>query len=662
MNIQVKLYTLLVNRVPAIQKEYHRLRREKNTKPGRIYAWLKLVGMNISWMLGSRKLEKKMVYPDMDKRMPERNSESDAVVMMTPEEMANELLKADVISFDIFDTLIHRIFSNPADVFFIIGERLGIPDYKSMRELAEWKTRQAQYKKNGSFEVTLKQIYDQLYYDVGIDPVEGMRIEIETEMISTFANPYMLEVYEKIKDEAKKAGKHIICTSDMYISSDVLMDMIKKAGFDGIDRIYVSCETGMSKADGSLYGYVKEHEGNDKIIAHVGDNPQSDINNAMHAGWKSYLIKNVNVYGMPYRAEDMSAITGSIYRGIVNSRIYCGLHKYSRNYEIGYIYGGIFVLGYCQFIHEYAVKNKLDKILFLSRDGDIVKKVYDYMYGQEAIPTEYVYWSRTVATKLMAAHNRYDFLRRFIDHKVNKNLTIYEVLRSAGIEDMLPTDMNANQILNNKNADRLKRGLLNNWKEVSEHYKDEIKAANIYYKNVLKGCHNVAAVDVGWAGSGALALNCLVNKDWNIGCNIIGIIAGTNTFNNVETNASESFLYSGRLVSYLYSQEFNRDIWRWHNPSKNHNLLVELLLSSKQGSLKEFKLKEDGYTLIFKEPDVKESVVDDIQSGIMNYVKDYCLKVSGKFRKEHIVSGRDAYAVLKIYMQSNVEQMLDEGI
>lgn len=662
MNIRIKLYTLLVNRVPAIQKEYHRLRQERNTKPGRIYAWLKLVAMNIGWLLGSRKLEKKMIYPDMDKRMPERNTESDAAVMVTPEDMESELLKADVISFDIFDTLIHRVFSNPTDVFFMVGERLGIPDFKTMRELAEWKVRQAQHNKTGSYEVSLEQIYDQLSYDVGMDAGKGMRIEVETELMSTFANPYMLEVYEEIKAEARKAGKRIICTSDMYISSDVLMDMLRKAGYGGIDHIYVSCETGMSKADGSLYEYVKEHEGNDKIFVHVGDNPQSDIDNAMHAGWKAYVIKNVNVYGMPYRAEDMSVITGSLYRGVVNSRIYSGLHRYSRNYEIGYIYGGIFVLGYCQFIHEYAIRNGLDKILFLSRDGDIVKKVYDYMYGQEDIHTEYVYWSRTVATKLMAAHNRYDYLRRFIDHKVNKKHTIYEVLRSAGIEDMLSSDMNGNQILNDKNAAKLKQVLLHNWEEVVEHYNDEKKAANIYYNDVLKGCRNVAAVDVGWAGSGALALNYLVNEDWNIGCNIIGIVAGTNSFNNVETNASESFLYSGRLVSYMYSQEFNRDIWRWHNPSKNHNLLVELLLSSKQGSLKGFGLTEDGYELIFKESDVKECVVDDIQSGIMDYVKDYCLKVPYEFRKGHIVSGRDAYAVLKIYMQSNVEQMLDEGI
>ena len=54
----------------------------------------------------------------------------------------------------------------------------------------------------------------------------------------------------------------------------------------------------------------------------------------------------------------------------------------------------------------------------------------------------------------------------------------------------------------------------------------------------------------------------------NMGCDVIGMIAGTNSVHNAEPNATESFLYSGKLVSYLYSQEHNREDWKWHNPGK----------------------------------------------------------------------------------------------
>ena len=42
-----------------------------------------------------------------------------------------------------------------------------------------------------------------------------------------------------------------------------------------------------------------------------------------------------------------------------------------------------FVLGYCQFIHQYVKNHDVDKLLFLSRDGDVIKKVYEVLYPQE---------------------------------------------------------------------------------------------------------------------------------------------------------------------------------------------------------------------------------------------------------------------------------------
>ena len=70
----------------------------------------------------------------------------------------------------------------------------------------------------------------------------------------------------------------------------------------------------------------------------------------------------------------MSLMVGAAYRGIVNNHMYCGNNSYSMEYEYGYIYGGLFVLGYCTFIHDYYKKNGIDKILFLSRDGDIINR------------------------------------------------------------------------------------------------------------------------------------------------------------------------------------------------------------------------------------------------------------------------------------------------
>lgn len=68
MRIRIRIYHFLVNRIPAIQKEYHTLRLEKTGVTGRIYAWLMLLWMNLCWIVGSRQLERQIYEPDRNKQ------------------------------------------------------------------------------------------------------------------------------------------------------------------------------------------------------------------------------------------------------------------------------------------------------------------------------------------------------------------------------------------------------------------------------------------------------------------------------------------------------------------------------------------------------------------------------------------------------------------
>ena len=663
MNLRIRIYHLLVNRIPAIQKEYHKIRLEKTGMSGRIHAWLMLLWMNLCWICGSRKLERQVYEPDMKKKAKADKAESEVVRRERPQELTECLLAADVISFDIFDTLIFRPVCAPTDLFFFMGEKLKFMDFERIRKEMEFKVRQKAYKERGSYEVTLEKIYEEVEKWTGISKEAGIRIETEMELEFCFANPYMLEVYRSLCEKVKGTEKKIICVSDMYLTSEALNKMLKKCGYDEFEDIFISCEYGKSKADGALYREVMKKYGSDKKYIHVGDNPESDGKQAKKSGWEPVHYANVNIVGMPYRAEDMSIITGSLYRGIVNSRLYNGLKQFTSEYELGFIYGGIFVVGYCQFIHEYVRNHQIEKLLFLSRDGDVIQKVYEYLYPEDCIKCEYVYWSRTVATKLMAKYDRYDFLRRFVDHKVNQKVTVREVYRSMGLEDLL--DSNKEEFLKDNNAKKIKESLIARWEDVMTCYQSLSEAGKLYYKKVLNGCKNALAIDVGWAGSGALALNTLVNKEWKLDCEITGMIAGSNSVHNAEPNATESFLYTEELVSYLYSQEHNRECWKWHNPAKNHNLLVELLLSSKEGSLKDIVLDdfvEDGYRFTFKEPDVAADKVEQIQQGIMDFAKDYCRYIPENVRSKHNISGCDAYAVLKILLQSEMDTDMEMGI
>lgn len=647
-----KFYNALVNRHAGISYRYHKV--HDGTGPcGKVLSWTYLLWINFCYyvlfcrFLGE--IPQGRIYEE--KKLPKGGAES---VQYSVRDWADRLATYDVISFDIFDTLILRGFSQPQDLFFAVGDALGVLDFARIRAEMEQKARQAFFRNSGSYEIGLEHIWEMMAKEVGLDAGYGMELEKEAELKFCYANPFMKAVYQ----ELLKAGKRIVITSDMYLSSGFLQTLLEKCGYTGFEKIFVSCEYKKNKYDGGLYDVLKEWlcspGGQEGLrIAHVGDNPKSDVKMAKEAGFDSFYYENVNSRTAMYRSCDMSPIVGGAYRGVVNSRLYCGLSKYSPEYEYGYIYGGLFVYGYCSFIRKYCRNNGIDRILFLSRDGDILKKAYNLLYPDD--DTVYAYWSRKAATKLLSNWNRYDYYRRFLYHKVNQNITVEEALAAMGLTNLLQPFMEycaerqgEMHCITADNVGVLKDFLQEHWKQVQDIYADEQAGAKIYYDAIMEGHRRVAAVDIGWAGSGAVALDYLCSRVWNIG-EVVGIVAGTNTVYNAEPYASETFLQNGGLVSYLYSQSHNRDLLKKHNPNKNYNIYWELLLASPTPQFDGFAYNREKNTYELKFGRAEENIggIEQIQQGILDFVRDYKALFGGMPLYENI-GGRDAYAPMLV--------------
>ena len=653
--MKAKLYHFLVSRQPGIRMRYHQFHDHAHGFK-KVISWFYLFWLNFAfYILQCRFLGKtKGTALYEKKRLQWKQSESDLASKQIgiTENFVNQLLQYDVISFDMFDTLIFRPFSEPSDLFYFIGEQLGVMNFKELRKQAEKKAREACFAKNGHYEVTLQEIWEQLQVEVGISAVVGIQAEIQFEKNFCYANAFMADVFERLK----KCGKKIIVVSDMYLPEMVLDEILQVNGYIGYEKLYVSCKYKKNKENGSLFQLVRsEHLGN---IVHIGDNLHSDVSMAKKCGIDSLYYPNVNVKGNKYRPQDMSPIIGGAYRGLVNAYLYGGNTKFSLEQEYGFIYGGLFVTGYCAFIHAYCQKNYVDKILFLSRDGDILKQAYEILFPEEM--PEYVYWSRRVATKLMAGENKHDYFRRFLYHRINQGILLEQILETMELGRLvndLPEELKRNSVLTDKNVDKVRKFLENHWAEVLRGYEQEQKVAERYYREVLFYCKKVVAVDIGWAGSGAIALNHLVQKVWQIPCEIVGLIAGTNTIHNVESEASETFLQSGKLEAYLYSQSFNRDLMKKHDLNKNFNMYWELLLSSPTPQFIGFsESREKGGKFCFGKCDANLEGIYKIQEGILAFVKEY-KRQFGDFPFMYNISGRDAYAPM-LLAASNGEKYL----
>ena len=145
--------------------------------------------------------------------------------------------KNNIISFDIFDTLILRNIFQPTDIFRILAkfakDEFDIDDFFQKRVEGEKKARD----KVKNSEADFQEIYDEVEKLCGCNIEKIKQMELQLEMEFSVINPYMMEIW-KYASEQKKT---IIFISDMYLSSDFIKKLLKKNGYK-VEHLYVSNE------------------------------------------------------------------------------------------------------------------------------------------------------------------------------------------------------------------------------------------------------------------------------------------------------------------------------------------------------------------------------------------------------------------------------------
>ena len=182
------------------------------------------------------------------------------------EDLQKEIEKHSIISFDIFDTLIMRKILYPKDIFDIVERKLDNEDRISFATL---RMRAESELNNEGANPTIYEIYDRLQKICGISDwkkEELLNLEINTEMEFLVPRQRMLELFDSIK-----MNKKIYLISDMYLTKDILIKVLKKCGYEGYEDIYVSCEKRRSKTEGLFDIFISDLK-EVKYSLHIGDN------------------------------------------------------------------------------------------------------------------------------------------------------------------------------------------------------------------------------------------------------------------------------------------------------------------------------------------------------------------------------------------------------
>jgi hypothetical protein len=146
-------------------------------------------------------------------------------------------------SFDFYDTLAVRLTANPADIFSMVGERLGIAGFCSLRIVAERRAWQA---------IGAEVTYAQIYHYLALEPEVKVRaseleLEFERELIAPVA---------KVISEFQSGD---LIVSDMYHDEHFYRDVMARLA-PGIEpgAVIVSGTEGLNKASGELWERVVE--------------------------------------------------------------------------------------------------------------------------------------------------------------------------------------------------------------------------------------------------------------------------------------------------------------------------------------------------------------------------------------------------------------------
>ena len=173
----------------------------------------------------------------------------------TKKDLLDSIDKADVISFDLFDTLISRKVLYYTDVFHLIESQLNengtdISDFAAKRIAAEKELSAGGAPK-------LEAIYEKLLFNEstgGVTADELARLEWEKDSSLFILREDMVEIIKY----AKAKGKTVVITTDSYYAKEQLVGMLKVFELDLFDEIFVSSEYGKSKANG-LFDVLKEN-------------------------------------------------------------------------------------------------------------------------------------------------------------------------------------------------------------------------------------------------------------------------------------------------------------------------------------------------------------------------------------------------------------------
>lgn len=414
-----------------------------------VNSYAKMWKDRIDWHIKNRE-DREALLDDIknfskDKRMNFKDVEASEFYKLQTEfnpALENDLKKKiidkniEIVSFDIFDTLILRPLYEPKDLFRLMDNNFSHIDKKPRTfEFSEMRVESEKLARktfSDQEDIGIDQIYQILseLYKVEPSTTEKMKtLEVEYEIRLCYQRKTAKELF----DLALFLGKKIVISSDMYLPKSAIKTILVNNGYTGYSKVYLSNDLGLTKATGNMFKYITDDLNIDpEKILHIGDNYTSDYKNALSSGLKATMLprameamnSHTEYFGAPLLDRVLEMDKKSYCMENLGISVVCALTANSffdnpfssfnkdSNFNgspsfIGYFALGMQMFGMVDWMARDLTRKDVQKVVFLARDGYLPKKIFDKFSNELnlGVESDYFHTSRKATIPLVLSLN-----------------------------------------------------------------------------------------------------------------------------------------------------------------------------------------------------------------------------------------------------------------
>lgn len=300
-------------------------------------------------------------------------------------ELMAEINRADVISFDLYDTLWTRRLYRFCDVCQMIAEAANctetfVPVFVRLRQSIE-----IELSRCGS--PHLSDIYSELQRQCGLsDEITKKLMDTEFQVEKKILLPRhkMMQIYER----AIATGKPVYLVSDMYFNKQQLTALLQHFGIAGYSGLLVSCEYGCFKKNGLFSALKHQHAGSESLnYLHIGDSLAADVLPA-----KQHAIQAFQVHS-PLALLEISPCHELLMHGTNRvDRVHISMFlntmfndpfvlsqpqgQSEHHYALSVLIAPV-LINFVFWLIQKLQQDHIKTVLFAARDGFLIKQLYD---------------------------------------------------------------------------------------------------------------------------------------------------------------------------------------------------------------------------------------------------------------------------------------------